>query len=204
MKEQSTSTSNSSPESSEKDFLRSEDVLALLETPIKSAKVSIKQALEFLLPTKPAQDFATTPREEELYAHILRITKRERGPEVASYMATLLPRPRPLPEAITDVGDAIGKGTQTYQATAPPPMTTKQKRKLRARAEEVDPQQAKDLNLAGDLLCSIPKKEYPTISTSQEPVTTLPQPIGDEEGLDCEFDTMPLRPPRGRPNSESR
>lgn len=204
MKEQSSSTSESSPNSSEKDYLRSESVSGFLETPTKYTQVPTTQVLEFLLSAKPAQEFAATSREEELYAHILRVTKRGRGPKVASQMATLLPKPRSLSKAITNDEDSIGKAAKVDRATIQPPTTTKQKRKIRGKADNADSQHAKDLDLAGDLLYSAAKKEHQAIPTSRDPITTCSKPTVDDDSLNYEFDTMSLTPLRGRQYSESR
>lgn len=195
--EQSTSTSDTSPRSSEKDPSQLNNTLVYLETPIKAARATIAESLELPLPFEDNKETATTMREEVMYAHIIRIARCTKGLEVALCMTALLPKRRQLPAPV-DVKEAkIDTKTQTGQIAAKPPKTAKEKREARTKKDKAETQYARDLDFADDLLYSALKEGVPSTPVNEEPVTAHVTPA-DDGGVQRELDTMSCTSPRGR------
>lgn len=139
-----------------------------------------------------------------MYAHILRVTQSKRGSEAASHTAELLPKPQCLPQAGIDEEEPTGKKTQISHNAAQPARTTEQKRRLRAKIDQTESQQARDFDFASDLLYSVSEKELPSTPISKEPIKMSVKSADEDNDINCEFDTMSLRPFRGRYFSKSR
>lgn len=204
-KDESISTPNTSPYSSEKEQSRTSERCVDFNAPMKDIRALMKRLLDCppQIPTNP--EFATTAKEEEMDAHILRIARTRGGPETASLMATLLHKPQPDSGLSKDESAKIS--TQLF--AAPTPVRTsksiKQKRKARAEKEKTDSRPARDIDLAGDLLYSASKKVIPPVSVEDQPNPAVSQEtvISDDEII-CELDTMSSTPLRGRQFNKAR
>lgn len=203
LREQAASTSDTSSQSSEKVPLPSDISNPALAASARGGESSTAELFEVLLKTKPNEEVATTVKEEEMHAHIIRIAERKKDSEIATLMAKLLPKPRPMSKAARGEDNDRSINALTKQIVSNVPKGTKERRRLLMKSEEATTQRARELDLADYLLYSTPRKEVIPDVIMQEPMTDNIV-SSSEHDLECELDTMPNVPTRGRTFNKSR